>query len=130
MDTSVRIATAVHMLEAARTLVTGITGSIRDIPYCSDREVASLATTLDTGIAIEMLDSALDEMAEAIDILQAHAPHPCDEHYAIRNTAAEIDHEPHGSRDTFVPHPNPECPACGNSLPLDAECRCSGCGNG
>jgi len=37
--------------------------------------------------------------------------------------------EPHGSRDTFVPHPD-YCEACGNMLRLDAECRCNGCGNG
>lgn len=46
----------------------------------------------------------------------------------------EVEPEPHGSRDTFVPHPtNPQpdyCEACGNALRLDAECRCGGCGNG
>lgn len=46
----------------------------------------------------------------------------------------DFDPEPHGSRDTFVPHPtNPQpdyCEACGNALRLDAECRCEGCGNG
>ena len=104
MDTAERIATAAHLLAHTRSLLLGITGSIRDIPITSKHT----ATTVDTGIAIEMLDSALDEMTDAIEILNAHSPHPCDEYYAIRNTAAELDHdpEPHGSRDTFVPYPD------------------------
>jgi hypothetical protein len=36
-----------------------------------------------------------------------------------------INPDPDGDRDYAGP-----CPACGNSLPLNAECRCSGCGNG
>jgi len=43
----------------------------------------------------------------------------------------DFDPEPHGARNPIDPRDlAPECPACGNSLPLDAECRCSGCGNG
>ena len=37
----------------------------------------------------------------------------------------DMDPNPDGDRDYAGP-----CPACGNSLPLNAECRCSGCGNG
>ena len=37
----------------------------------------------------------------------------------------DMDPDPDGDRDYAGP-----CPACGNSLPLDAECRCGGCGNG
>jgi hypothetical protein len=37
----------------------------------------------------------------------------------------DMDPDPDGDRDYAGP-----CPACGNSLPLNAECRCSGCGNG
>lgn len=125
MDTAERIAAATHMLNAAYTLIVGITGSIRDIPVTDKHTKA----TVDTGIAIEMLDAALDQMIDAVKILEAHAPHPCDEHYIVRNNAAE-DAEPHGSRDTFAPAPLPECPACGNILRFDAECRCAGCGNG
>jgi hypothetical protein len=37
----------------------------------------------------------------------------------------DMDPDPDGDRDYAGP-----CPACGNSLQLDAECRCGGCGNG
>lgn len=41
------------------------------------------------------------------------------------------DCDPDGDRDYRGPSDNNDpCPACGNSLPLNAECRCSGCGNG
>ena len=65
---------------------------------------------------LERLWTAYDQIGAASDELQAliestnpePEPHPCDEYYAIRNTAAELEHEPepHGSRDTFVPHPD------------------------
>jgi len=47
------------------------------------------------------------------------------------NKSDDDDPEPHGARDPIGPRDlQPECPACGNSVPLDADCRCSGCGNG
>jgi len=47
------------------------------------------------------------------------------------DNSENMDPEPHGSRDPIGPRDlMPECQACGNSVPLDADCRCSGCGNG
>lgn len=43
----------------------------------------------------------------------------------------DMDPDPDGDRDYAGPTDNNDpCPACGNSLHLNAECRCSGCGNG
>jgi uncharacterized paraquat-inducible protein A len=109
MTPSDRIATAVRMLSAARTLIAGITGSIRDIPAISDRTIADIALTLDTGIAIENLDAVLDDMADAIDILEAYTPD---------------NHPDNNDRDA-----GRICPTCQHDLELNADFQCTRCGS-
>jgi hypothetical protein len=43
---------------------------------------------------------------------------------------SEITPEPHGTRDTFVPHPtdHPVCDSCNHDLELNADFRCVRCG--
>jgi hypothetical protein len=64
-----------------------------------------------------------------------HIGYPDDANQAFEDAIEDCD--PDGDRDYKGPNPittpgafTVDCPACGNSLPLNADCRCSGCGNG
>jgi hypothetical protein len=64
-----------------------------------------------------------------------HIGYPHDANQAFEYAIEDCD--PDGDRDYKGPNPittpgafTVDCPACGNSLPLNADCRCSGCGNG
>lgn len=100
-----RIATAVRMLEAARTLIVGITGSVRDIPTPDNHTQESVIT----GTAIEMLDSTLDQMSEAIDLLEAHTPD---------------NHPDNNDRDA-----GRVCATCQHDLEVNADFQCVRCGS-
>jgi hypothetical protein len=83
----------------------------------------------DIKAAVERLDAAMDSVIGAIELISTHLPSFTPPSARMDDTP--IDPEPHGARDPIGPSDMyPECPACGNSLPLDADCRCSGCGNG
>mgnify|MGYP003346501103 CR=1 FL=1 len=108
------------------------TRAIIALACCNAREVqidrtADGGFVTDAGIAVEHIDAALDALDEAIATLEVHVN-------------PDADPEPHGTRDTFVPHPtnqriaprNPElspiCPSCHHDLELDGDMRCVRCG--
>jgi hypothetical protein len=64
-----------------------------------------------------------------------HIGYPYESNQAFEYEIEDCD--PDGDRDYKGPNPittpgtfTDACPSCGNSLPLNADCRCSGCGNG
>lgn len=91
--------------------------------------------TTDAGIAAEHIDAACDALLEAIDTIKAFIPEPCStcghgDHATCPCRNHDLEPEPHGSRDTFVPHPTKPtvCPACNHDLELNADFRCVRCG--
>lgn len=115
-----RLESDLAVLRMVRGIIASATASARIAGR--PRLNPDVCATTDIGIAVEHLDAAMDSIDDAIATIAPHMP-------GFTPPSAEMD-EPHGSRDTFVPHPLPECPACGNSLRFDEECRCAGCGNG
>lgn len=84
--------------------------------------VTRLAAMPDAHLIAEM-QAALDSLTPAdFDLLTFPTPGLTP---FLGTQVGDDQPNPDGDRDYAGP-----CPACGNSLPLDAECRCSGCGNG
>ena len=115
-----------------RTLIRtdmAILRNVRDIlalASCNTRE-ASLSRDQDPDFvnkakaSVGCLDAAMDEIDNAIGWLDPEV----NPEYDIVD-----DPEPHGARDTFVPHPTnpPTCDSCSHDLELNAEFRCVRCG--
>lgn len=148
-DTKIALARIQFSLQAVRNIMqNSLRAPLIDI---SVDDTQPRAVQVDIDIAAQYVGTAMDELEQAYLTIQAFLdPEPCStcghgahETCSCRqydNDSIE-DPEPHGSRDTFVPHPtnpriaprNPElspvCPSCHHDLELNADMRCVRCGS-
>lgn len=131
-------ASAVHTLEATtatlwalRTAI-GVQASTLRAQLLLDRTLP-VAMSVDAAIAAEHIDSAVDELLHALETLEAHIPSHTPapgEEPSLTENDVDFDPEPHGTRDTFVPHPHEPavCSQCDHALRMDNDGRCTSCG--
>jgi hypothetical protein len=120
-------ASAVHTLEsttatlaALRTAI-GIQASTLRAQLLLDRTLP-VAMSVDAAIAAEYIDSAVDELLDALETLEAHipghTPAPGEEPTLTEN---DLDLDPH-------PHEPATCAQCDHTLRMDNDGRCTSCG--
>jgi hypothetical protein len=81
------------IIESARTIIVNAMANARDLAiFGPDDELRN-----DVDSTVKNLDIALDYLYKAIETMEPHI-----------KSHLEPEPEPHGSRDTFVPHPNEE----------------------
>jgi len=132
-DIRTLVRTDVAVLRNARAIIALAASNAREVPFHRN---LPCDFTVDANIAVENIDAALDALDRAIATLALHVDTTLEvvlDGSAVKwedDGSEDMTPEPHGSRDTFVPHPTrPEmCDACNHELELNADFRCARCG--
>lgn len=97
MSDLARLESDLSVLRAARSIIAAATLQSRRESVRN----ADVGARTDIGIAVEYLDHAMDLIDDAIDTIAPHLPS-----FTPPSCLLDYDPEPHGARDTFVPHPS------------------------